>query len=60
MVNIKEPAYEWVKSREGYRVLIRNKHPRIAIEVQDEGDNKELADALRKAAEFIVKGGRIK
>lgn len=29
---------------------------RLAIEVQDEADGKQLADALRKAAEFVLKG----
>lgn len=52
----KLPAYQWGRNREGYPVLIRTKHPRFAIEVQDEAEGKQLADALRKAAEFVVKG----
>ena len=52
----KTPAYQWGMNRDGYLVLIRTKHPRFAIEVQDDAENKQLADALRKAAEFVVKG----
>lgn len=55
----KESPYQWVKNRDGYPVLLRTKHPRLAIEVQDEADEKQLADALRKAAEFVMKGERI-
>lgn len=54
-----QSPYQWVKSREGHTVLLRTKHPRLAIEVQDEADEKKLADALRKAAEFVLKGERI-
>ena len=52
----KKSPYEWAKNRDGYPVLLRTKHPRLAIEVQDEVDGKLLADALRKAAEFVLKG----
>lgn len=52
----KQSPYQWVKNRDGYPVLLRTKHPRLAIEVQDEADEKQLADALRKAAEFVLKG----
>lgn len=52
----KQPAYQWGRNRDGYPVLIRTKHPRFAIEVQDDAENRQLADALRKAAEFVVKG----
>ena len=55
-----QSPYEWVKNREGYTVLLRTKHPRLAIEVQDEVDGKQLADVLRKAAEFVLKGSNIK
>lgn len=55
-VTSKTPTYQWAKNREGYPVLIRTKHPRFAIEVQDEAESKQLSDALRKAAEFVVKG----
>lgn len=54
-----QSPYQWAKNRDGYPVLLRTKHPRLAIEVQDEVDGKQLADALRKAAEFVMKGERI-
>ena len=56
MDNINQSPYQWAKNRDGYPVLLRTKHPRFAIEVQDEVDGKQLADALRKAAEFVLKG----
>lgn len=52
----KQSPYQWVKNRDGYLVLLRTKHPRLAIEVQDEVDGKQLADAIRKASEFVLKG----
>lgn len=55
----KQSPYQWAKNRDGYPVLLRTKHPRLAIEVQDEVDSKQLADALRKATEFVLKGERI-
>ena len=53
---VSDVTYQWAVNREGYRVLIRNKHPRIVVEVPDDTDNKQLADALKKAAEFVLKG----
>ena len=35
---IKESPYQWVMSRDGYKVLLRTRFPRLAIEVQDEAD----------------------
>ena len=58
MMNTKESPYQWVRSREGYNVLIRTKYPRIAVEVQDDADIRQIADALKKAAEFLLKGNR--
>lgn len=55
-----QSPYQWVKNREGYTVLLRTKHPRLAIEVQDDVDDKQLTDALRKAAEFVLKSSNIK
>lgn len=52
----KPSPYQWATNREGYTVLIRTKHPRFVVEVQDDAENRQLADALRKAAEFVVKG----
>lgn len=51
----KESPYQWATNRDGYRTLIRSKYPRFAIEVQDDADDRQLADALRKAAEFVLK-----
>ena len=59
MNKIKESPYEWVVNRDGYLTLLRTKNPRFAIEVQDEADNRQIADALKKAAEFVLKGNRI-
>ena len=56
----KESPYQWVTNRDGYRMLLRIKHPRFAIEVQDDADGKQIADALKKAAEFVVKGDNVK
>ena len=56
----KQSPYQWVRNREGYNVLLRTKHPRFAIEVQDEADGRQIAEALRKAAEFVLKGENIK
>lgn len=55
----KESPYQWVTNRDGYRTLLRTKHPRLAIEVQDEAYEKQIADALKKAAEFLMKENRI-
>ena len=42
-------------------MLIRNKKPRLIIKIEEqEVGMQDLADALRKAAEFVLKGGRIK
>ena len=54
MTNSKQSPYQWVTNREGYRTLLRTKHPRLAIEVQDDADEKQIADALKKAAEFLM------
>jgi hypothetical protein len=56
----KESPFQWVTNRYGYRTLLRTKHPRLAIEVQDDADSKQIADALKKAAEFIMKGDNVK
>lgn len=41
-------------------LILRNKHPRLTINIEDECDAKQLADALRSASEFVRKGGQIK
>lgn len=55
-----DSVYQWAENRDGYKVLLRTKRPRIAVEIQDETDDRDLADALRKAAEFVLKGKNIK
>jgi hypothetical protein len=59
MTNSKQSPYQWVTNHDGYRTLLRTKHPRLAIEVQDDADEKQIADALKKAAEFLMKENRI-
>lgn len=56
----KESPYQWVTNRDGYRTLLRIKHPRFVIEMQDDADDKQIADALKKAAEFVMKGDNVK
>lgn len=55
------PVYEWREHEESGNVyLLRNKYPRLAIKIDEEETNiQDIADALRKAAEFVLKGGRI-
>lgn len=60
MDRTKESPFQWVINRDGYRTLLRTKHPRLAIEVQDDVDGKQIADALKKAVEFLLKGDNIK
>ncbi len=36
-------------------LLLRNKHPRLTINIEDECTVKQLADALRAASEFVKK-----
>ena len=36
----KRAPYQWVRNREGYKVLFRAKYPRFAIEIQDEADDR--------------------
>lgn len=50
------PVYELRQDDETDRLLlIRNKHPRFTLEVEDGCTHKQLADALRKASEFLRK-----
>ena len=55
---LKEPKFKWVENADGNKVLVRRTKPRFAIEVLDETDDKKLAVALRKAAEFLLKGNK--
>lgn len=55
----KESPYKWVRHRKDDKLaLIRTKYPRLAIVLEEEADEKQVADALKKAAEFLVKGSR--
>lgn len=50
------PVYELRQDDESDRLLLlRNKHPRFTLEVEDGCTHKQLADALRKASEFLRK-----
>ena len=50
------PVYELRLDEETDRLLLlRNKHPRFTLEVEDGCTHKQLADALRKASEFLRK-----
>lgn len=50
------PVYELRQDDETDRLLLlRNKHPRFTLEVEDGCTHKQLADALRKASEFLRK-----
>lgn len=50
------PVYELRQDEETDRLLLlRNKHPRFTLEVEDGCTHKQLADALRKASEFLRK-----
>lgn len=39
-------------------LILRNKHPRFTLNIEDECTTKQLADALRSASEFVRKQGR--
>lgn len=50
------PAFEFRQDDENDRLLIlRNKFPRLTIEINDDCDWKQLSDALKKAGEFVLK-----
>lgn len=50
------PVFELRQDDEHDRLLlIRNKFPKMTIEIQDDCDVKQLADALRAASEFVRK-----
>lgn len=55
-------TYEWREDDDtGDMLLIRNKKPRLIIKIEEqEVGMQDLADALRKAAEFVLKGKNIK
>lgn len=50
------PVYELRQDDESDRLLLlRNKHPQFKLIVEDDCTSKQLADALRKASEFLRK-----
>lgn len=54
------PPHEFRRDDDGDRLLLmRNKHPRFTLEIQDGCTADELAAALRKAAEFVRKYRRL-
>ena len=55
----KDSPYKWSTYNEERKyMLIRTKFPRLTITLEDDADEKQVADALKKAAEFLLKGGR--
>lgn len=50
------PVFEFRQDDENDRtLLIRNKFPRMEIEIKDDCDSKQLSDALKAAGEFVIK-----
>lgn len=50
------PVFEFRKDEENDRMLlIRNKFPKLTIEINDDCDLKQLSDALKAAGEFAAK-----
>ena len=55
----KDSPYKWSTYKEERKhMLLRTKFPRLTITLEDDVDEKQVADALKKAAEFLLKGGR--
>lgn len=54
------PAFEFREDDENGRLLlIRNKFPKLAVEINDSCDLKQLSDALKAAGEFVGKYNKI-
>lgn len=50
------PVFEFRQDDENDRMLlIRNKFPKLTIEINDDCDLKQLSDALKAAGEFVIK-----
>ena len=50
------PVFELREDDENDRMLlIRNKFPKLTIEINDDCDLKQLSDALKAAGEFVFK-----
>lgn len=53
------PVFEFREIEDSGSVcLLRNKFPRFTMNIEDECDEKQLADALRAASEFLRKRSR--
>ena len=51
------PVYELQEDEDADKLyILRNKPPRLRIEILDDADNAHLASALRKCAEWLTKG----
>lgn len=50
------PVFEFREDDEnGRTLLLRNKFPKLTIEINDDCDLKQLSDALKAAGEFVAK-----
>lgn len=50
------PVFEFRQDDENDRTLVlRNKFPKLSIEVQDDCSAKQLSDALKASGEFVIK-----
>ena len=50
------PVFEFREDDENDRtLLLRNKFPKLTIEIDDDCDLKQLSDALKAAGEFVTK-----
>ena len=50
------PVFEFRQDDENDRtLLIRNKFPKLSIDIKDDCDLKQLSDALKAAGEFVFK-----
>ena len=48
------PVFEFREDEENDRILLlRNKFPKLVVEIQDDCDAKQLSDALRAASECV-------
>ena len=49
------PIFEFRIDDEGNEFLLRNKFPRLSVEIKEACDVKQLSDALQAASEFVRK-----
>lgn len=49
------PTFEFRIDDEGNEFLLRNKFPRLSVEIKEACDVKQLSDALHAASEFVRK-----